>query len=106
MHDHDKISEDIVYIGSSQVTEIPAAEYSIYIRYQGANFREVFRKIIEESEFSLPMDNIEMDLDCIMGVFEDEILPHLQAKHSEVKFDILESIFYRSESDTNQIPIR
>ncbi len=97
MHDHDKISEDIVYIGSSQVTEAPSAEYSIYIRYQGADFREVFRNILEESEFSLPMDNIEIDLDCIMGVFEDEILPQLSENHGEVKFDILESIFYRSK---------
>ncbi len=97
MHDHDKISEDIVYIGSSQISEAPDTEYSIYIRYHGTDVREIFRQILEDSEFSLPMDNVERDLDCIMNVFHEEVTPYIGDVNDETKFDMLESVFYRSK---------
>jgi isocitrate dehydrogenase kinase/phosphatase len=98
IHDHDKIAEDFVYVGSSQAIEAPKAEYSIFVRYRGNDFRQTFRNILEESEFALPGENIDLDLDCIMGVFEQEIVPQLKGPAEAVKFDILESIFYRSKA--------
>jgi len=98
IHDHDKITEDIVYVGSSQAIEAPAAEYSIFIRYSGSDFRDTFRRILKESEFSLPGEDIELDLDCIMGVFTQDVVPKLKGPDHEVKFDLLESIFYRSKA--------
>lgn len=98
IHDHDKIAEDFVYVGSSQSIEAPVAEYSIFVRYQGSDFRQTFRNILEESEFALPGEDTDLDLDCIMAVFEQEIVPQLRGPKEAVKFDILESIFYRSKA--------
>jgi isocitrate dehydrogenase kinase/phosphatase len=98
IHDHDKISDDIIYVLSSQLIEAPEAEYSIFVRYKGEGFRETFQRIIEESEFSLPKENLTLDLDCIMGVFNQEVVPHIQGVHSDVKFDLLESTFYRGKA--------
>lgn len=98
IHDHDKISDDIIYVLSSQLIEAPEAEYSIFVRYEGDNFRDMFRYILKDSEFSLPGENIELDLDCIMAVFEQEVLPHISGPHKKVKFDILESTFYRGKA--------
>jgi len=98
VHDHDKISDEIIYVLSSQLIEAPEAEYSIYVRYQGEGFRETFQRIIEESEFSLPKEDLTLDLDCIMGVFNQEVVPHIQGLHSDVKFDLLESTFYRGKA--------
>ena len=75
IHDHDKISDDIIYVLSSQLLEAPEAEYSIFVRYEGEDFRETFQRIIEESEFSLPKEDLTLDLDCIMGVFNQEVVP-------------------------------
>ena len=98
VHNHDKISDEIIYVLSSQLIEAPEAEYSIFVRYKGEGFRETFQRIIEESEFSLPKEDLTLDLDCIMGVFNQEVVPHIQGLHSEVKFDLLESTFYRGKA--------
>ena len=98
IHDHDKISDDIIYVLSSQLIEAPEAEYSIFVRYQGEGFRETFRRILKESEFSLPGEDIELDLDCIMAVFNHEVVPKLNSAPEQIKFDILESTFYRSKA--------
>ena len=98
IHDHDKISDDIVYVISSQLIEAPEAEYSIYVRYEGEDFRETFKRILEEAEFSLPMEDLSLDLDCIMEVFSKEIAPQIKSLPKDVKFDLLESTFYRSKA--------
>ena len=98
IHDHDKISDNIIYVLSSQLIEAPEAEYSIFVRYKGEGFRETFQRIIEESEFSLPKEDLTLDLDCIMGVFNQEVVPQIQGVHSDVKFDLLESTFYRGKA--------
>ncbi|HIG68123.1 MAG TPA: bifunctional isocitrate dehydrogenase kinase/phosphatase [Porticoccaceae bacterium] len=98
IHDHDKISDDIIYVLSSQLIEAPEAEYSIFVRYEGEDFRKTFQRIIEESEFSLPKEDLTLDLDCIMGVFNQEVVPYIQGPHSAVKFDLLESTFYRGKA--------
>lgn len=98
IHDHDKISDDIIYVLSSQLLEAPEAEYSIFVRYEGEGFRETFKRILKESEFSLPGEDIELDLDCIMRVFQQEVVPQLQSPAEDIKFDILESTFYRSKA--------
>lgn len=118
IHDHSKISDDIIYVLSSQLIEAPEAEYSIFIRYEGDDFRAMFRRILKESEFSLPGEDIELDLDCIMEVFNQEVLPQLKSSAKKgsakngsakkgstknslvntVKLDILESTFYRGKA--------
>jgi isocitrate dehydrogenase kinase/phosphatase len=98
IHDHDKINDDIIYVISSQLIESPEAEYSIFVRYEGENFRDTFQRILEEAEFSLPMEDLNLDLDCIMSVFNQEIAPHLKGAAETIKFDLLESTFYRSKA--------
>ena len=98
LHDHDKISDDIIYVLSSQLIEAPAAEYSIFVRYKGADHREIFRQILKESEFSLPGEDIEVDLDCILKVFNQEVLPFVKGPADKLKFDLLESTFYRGKA--------
>ena len=98
IHDHDKINEDIIYILSSQLIEAPKAEYSIYVRYEGSDYRNIFRRILKESEFSLPGEDIELDLDCIINVFQQEVVPQLVGPAEALKFDLLESVFYRGKA--------
>ena len=98
IHDHDKIAEDVVFVGSSQAIEAPESEYSIFIRYNGNSYRDTFHQILSESEFSLPRENIARDLDNIMTAFSREVVPKLDQHEGNIHFDILESIFYRSKA--------
>ena len=76
----------------------PVAEYSIYVRYEGENFRDTFKRILEEAEFSLPMEDLSLDLDCVMEVFNKEIAPQIKSSPKDVKFDLLEYTIYRSKA--------
>jgi isocitrate dehydrogenase kinase/phosphatase len=98
LHDHDKINDDIIYVLSSQLIEAPKAEYSIFVRYEGSDYRNIFRRILKESEFSLPGEDIELDLDCILDVFHHEVVPKLSGSPEDLKFDLLESVFYRGKA--------
>jgi len=98
IHDHDKISDDIIYVLSSQLIEAPEAEYSVFVRYQGTDFRTTFERILKEAEFSLPMEDLDTDLDCIMDVFQQDVAPHIKGAAEDVRFDLLESTFYRSKA--------
>ena len=98
IHDHDKISDDIIYVLSSQLIEAPEAEYSVFVRYQGTDFRTTFERILNEAEFSLPMEDLDTDLDCIMDVFQQDVAPHIKGAAEDVRFDLLESTFYRSKA--------
>ena len=98
IHDHDKISDDIIYVLSSQLIEAPEAEYSVFVRYQGTDFRTAFERILNEAEFSLPMEDLNTDLDCIMDVFQQDVAPHIKGAAEDVRFDLLESTFYRSKA--------
>ena len=98
LHDHDKINDDIIYVLSSQLIEAPKAEYSIFVRYTGGDYRNIFRRILKESEFSLPGEDIELDLDCILDVFQQEVVPKLSGAPENLKFDLLESVFYRGKA--------
>ena len=44
------------------------------------------------------MEDLALDLDCIMAVFNQEIVPHLKGAPETIKFDLLESTFYRSKA--------
>ncbi|MDG1494443.1 MAG: bifunctional isocitrate dehydrogenase kinase/phosphatase [Porticoccaceae bacterium] len=98
LHDHDKINDNIIYVLSSHMIEAPAAEYSIFVRYEGNDTRDIFRRILKESEFSLPVEDIDLDLDCILSVFDSEVRPNLIGSPDDLKFDLLESTFYRSKA--------
>ena len=98
LHDHDKINDHIIYVLSSQLIEAPKAEYSIFVRYEGSDYRNIFRRILKDSEFSLPGEDIELDLDCILNVFQQEVVPKLSGAPENLKFDLLESIFYRGKA--------
>ncbi len=98
IHEHDKISDEVVYVLSSQLIEAPEAEYSIFINYEGTDFRQICKRVLQEAEFSLSWDNIELDLDCIEDAFATEVLKKKSWNEKAISLDLLESTFYRSKA--------
>jgi hypothetical protein len=45
----------------------------------------------------LPMEDLSLDLDCIMDVFVKEVAPHLKNTPDKIKFDLLESTFFAAK---------
>lgn len=98
LHAHDKIDDDIIYVLSSQLKTIPGAEYSIFLRYEVDDFARTFYRLLEESEFSLPFEDLECDVACLVESFNREVLPALQQSADQIRIDVLESTFYRGKA--------
>ena len=99
INDHDKIDDDLIYVLSSQMASIPEAEYSIYVRYDGQDhIAGIFEQVLRDAEFSIPWENLDHDVNAIVQEFDEQVRPHLRSDLSELKFDILESVFYRSKA--------
>ncbi|MCB1668059.1 MAG: bifunctional isocitrate dehydrogenase kinase/phosphatase [Porticoccaceae bacterium] len=99
VNDHDKIDDDLIYVLSSQLKSIPEAEYSIFIRYENASSPEkLFEQLLDDVEFSLPYENKPRDITNITAEFESEVLQQTTSDFSSLKFDLLESVFYRSKA--------
>lgn len=99
INDHDKIDDDLIYVLSSQMASIPEAEYSIYVRYEGiGDIAAVFEQILLDAEFSTPPENLTRDVSFIVQEFNEQLLPHLKNPVSALKFDTLDSVFYRSKA--------
>ena len=75
-----------------------SAEYSIFINYEGTDFRQICKRVLQEAEFSLSWDNIELDLDCIEDAFATEVLKKRSCNEKAISLDLLESTFYRSKA--------
>lgn len=99
INDHDKIDDDLIYVLSSQLKQIPEAEYSIYIRYENISSpKKLFKQLLADAEFSLPYENSQRDVANIVAEFEADVKPHIHSDFSDLKFDLLESVFYRSKA--------
>ena len=99
INDHDKIDDDLIYVFSSQPLEIPESDFSIFIRYEGfSDVTEVFASILSDTELSVPWENLERDVAAIASAFREDVQPQLRSSVHDLKFDVLEAIFYRSKA--------
>ncbi len=99
INDHDKIDDDLIYVLSSQIKSPLKAEYSIFIRYeQLSSTQELFQCLLEEAEFSLPFEDLQRDVGNINSEFEQAVTPLLNNPITELKFDLLEAVFYRGKA--------
>lgn len=99
INDHDKIDDDLIYVLSSQMASIPEAEYSIYVRYENnSDIAALIEQILLDAEFSTPWESLSRDVQAIAQEFNEQVAPHISSPLGELKFDILESVFYRSKA--------
>lgn len=99
INDHDKIDDDLIYVLSSQFKRAPETEYSIYISYDdGQSIEQVFSQILVDAEFSVPWENSARDVAHLVRAFDEEVAPQLRSRPEELKFDLLESVFYRGKA--------
>lgn len=98
INDHDKIDDALIYVFSSQ--RPPAGgEYSIYTRYENqASPVDLFRRILLDAEFSVPWEDLERDTRRIAAAFAEEAEPEISSRFHELKFDLLEAVFYRGKA--------
>ncbi len=103
---HHHIHDQNMFIKASRTPDDkPLKDYSIYISYfseDGAtitikSLAATVSNILEDFEFSVPWEDKKRDVDNIVRVFHEQILPSIDCTPETLRFDILESIFYRNK---------
>jgi len=98
VNDHDKIDDALIYVFSSQ-HQPTGGEYRIYTRYENQHSAvELFRSILSDAEFSVPWEDLERDARRIATAFAEEAAPEIGSRFHQLKFDLLEAVFYRGKA--------
>jgi len=96
---HADIHDRNIFVKPSRPLEDkPVKDYSIYLSYTIEHgIVELVSRIMNDFEFSAPWENKKRDVANIVGVIQEQVLPHLDCPLPDVRIDILESIFYRNK---------
>lgn len=98
INDHDKIDAALIYVFSSQ-RQPTGGEYRIYTRYEHQHAPVgLFHAILSDAEFSLPWEDLERDAARIATAFAEEAAPAIGGRFHQLKFDVLEAVFYRGKA--------
>ena len=98
INDHDKIDDALIYVFSSQ-HQLAGGEYPIYSRYENHTAPvDLFRRMLLDAEFSVPWEDLERDACRIATAFAEEAAPEINGRFHELKFDLLEAVFYRGKA--------
>jgi isocitrate dehydrogenase kinase/phosphatase len=99
LFDHRDIHDrNIFVLASRHIDEKPIPEYSIYVTYQLSDgLAATVAHILDDFAFSVPWEDRDRDVANICGAIEERLLPHFDCKLEDLRFDVLESIFYRNK---------
>ncbi len=95
-HIHDR---NMFVLPSRRLEEKPVPDYSIYITNAMTEGVEgLFGRILDDFAFSVPWENRQRDIDSLVRVFNEELMPVLGCPLQAVRIDVLESVFYRNKA--------
>ncbi|MCW8195856.1 bifunctional isocitrate dehydrogenase kinase/phosphatase [Proteobacteria bacterium 005FR1] len=96
---HEHIHDRYLFVKPSRsLDDKPLKGYSIYVSYKiERGLVDLVSRILDDFEFSVPWENKKRDTANIVHAIQEYILPNFQADPSEVRIDILESVFYRNK---------
>ena len=98
VNDHDKVDDALLFVFSSQ-PQPAGSEYRIYTRYEHQHSAlEVFRNILSDAEFSVPWEDLDRDAGYLAAAFADEVAPEINSRFHQLRFDLLEAVFYRGKA--------
>lgn len=96
---HNSIHDRNMFIKASRAPDDkPLKDYSIYISYSlEKGVVDLVSRILDDFEFSVHWENKKRDVSNIVRVIQEQVLPDLQCPLTDVRIDMLESIFYRNK---------
>jgi isocitrate dehydrogenase kinase/phosphatase len=98
--EHWQIHDRYIFVLPSRPLENkPLPDYSIYVRYEIDNgLVDLVTRILDDFCFSIPWENRRRDISHIVGVLRDQLLPALDCPLTDVRVEMLESVFYRNKA--------
>ncbi len=99
LFEHEHIHDRYLFVKPSRSwDDKPLKGYSIYMCYQiTSGLVELVGRILDDFEFSTPWENKKRDTANIVRAIQDYMVKNFSGDLSEVRIDMLESIFYRNK---------
>ena len=96
---HEHIHDRYMFVKPSRsFDDKPLKGYSIYMCYQiNSGLIDLVSRILDDFEFSTPWENKQRDTANIVRAIQDHIINNFNGDLSDVRIDMLESIFYRNK---------
>lgn len=97
--DHRHIHDRNMFVKASRPLEDkPLRDYSIYLSYQvDTHIKDTLRQVMHDFEFSVPWEDLDRDLDNVIGAIRNKAPAGEDGLWKGLRFDILETIFYRNK---------
>lgn len=97
--EHKHIHDRYLFVKPSRsLDNKPLKHYSIYVSYSIEHgLVDLVSRILDDFAFSTPWENRRRDTTNIVAAIQTYILPHFQADISQLRIDVLESVFYRNK---------
>ncbi len=96
---HEFIHDRNLFVKPSRPTDNkPTKAYNIYFSYEiPEDTSTLTRNILDDFAFSVPWENRDRDAAKLASIINDQVLTEFSCPASRVRFDMLESIFYRNK---------
>ncbi|MEX1032800.1 MAG: bifunctional isocitrate dehydrogenase kinase/phosphatase [Cellvibrionaceae bacterium] len=97
--EHEHIHDRYMFVKPSRdLDDKPLKGYSIYVSYSiERGLVDLVSRILDDFKFSTPWENKKRDTANIVHAIHEHIMPHFDGETSEVRIDVLESVFYRNK---------
>jgi isocitrate dehydrogenase kinase/phosphatase len=96
--DHDNIRDEHSFINVPELLPKGLDDEIIFSEYLvGSDIYEVTKTILEDTQFNLPFEDIDRDVDRIMGLISP-IFSELEKSGQTVRLQVLNSLFYRNKA--------
>ena len=97
---HEKIRDQHTFATVAVGHRAPMDSDSILRRYHfnGDNGPAIIRGMLDDCEFNIPWEDQERDINFMMGVVNDELIPRIPRGTGEIWVETLESLFFRNKA--------
>jgi isocitrate dehydrogenase kinase/phosphatase len=95
---HRKIRDEHAFVFSPQGDMPPASDQQIYRSYElESSAEDTLRKLLGDYQFNRPFEDIDRDIDNVMGVVRSYLQPRFPMSGTRLEIQALESLFFRNK---------
>ncbi len=96
---HDNINDKQAFVTSSQKTDSPEINHTLYHRYApGEKVTDLTRELLQGCLFNVPFENLERDIERIVEASREPLKGFSKEVTDALQVDVLKAVFYRSKA--------
>jgi len=96
---HRRIRNEYAFVFSPHGDMPPRKDKPVYRSYRPRiGLPTLFKELLDDYAFALPWENLQRDIDSIMSVIRNILMPRFDMSDTDLEFQVLISHFYRNKA--------